>query len=45
MAEIAELSHRYRESSQIQFTSQLIPRSAENDCSMRADCGEISDQT
>jgi len=34
---------RYRDSSQIQFTSQLFPPSSENDCSMRADCGEISD--
>lgn len=39
------LHYRYRDSSQIQFTSQLFPPSAENDCSMRADWGEISDQT
>lgn len=39
------LHYRYRDSSQIQFTSQLFPPSAANDCSMRADWGEISDQT
>jgi microsomal epoxide hydrolase len=32
---------RHRESSQIQFTSQVLPPSGENDCSMRADCGEM----
>jgi hypothetical protein len=33
--------HRYRESSQIQFTSQVLPPSGENDCSMRAELGEM----
>ena len=32
---------RYRESSQIQFTSQVLPPSGENDCSMRAAFGEM----
>jgi hypothetical protein len=31
----------YRESSQIQFTSQVLPPSGEKDCSMRAAFGEI----
>ena len=35
----------YRESSQIQFTSQVFPPSAEYDCSMRAALGERLSQT
>ncbi len=35
----------YRESSQIQFTSQLLPPSGENDCSIRAELGEMLSQT
>jgi hypothetical protein len=34
-----------RESSQIQFTSHVLPPSGENDCSIRADCGEMFSQT
>ena len=34
-----------RESSQIQFTSQVLPPSGENDCSIRADRGEMFSQT
>jgi len=34
----------YLESSQIQFTSQVFPLSGENDCSMRADSGEMLSQ-
>lgn len=34
-----------RESSQIQFTSQVLPPSGENDCSMRAEWGEMFSQT
>jgi hypothetical protein len=32
------LFRRYRDSSQTQFTSQVFPPSAENECSMRAEC-------
>jgi hypothetical protein len=35
----------YRESSQIQFTSQIFPPSGEKDCSMRAELGEMLSQT
>src|SRR6476659_5263611 len=35
----------YRLSSQIQFVSQVLPPSAEKDCSIRADFGEIFNQT
>lgn len=35
----------YLESSQIQFTSQVFPPSGENDCSMRAELGEMLSQT
>jgi len=35
----------YRESSQIQFTSQVFPPSGEKDCSIRAEFGEILSQT
>jgi hypothetical protein len=34
--------HGYRDSSQIELTSHLLPPSAENDCSIRADCGEMA---
>jgi len=34
-----------RESSQIQLTSQVLPPSGENDCSIRDDCGEMLSQT
>ena len=33
-----------RESSQIQFTSQVLPPSGEKDCSIRADRGEMFSQ-
>jgi hypothetical protein len=42
------LAHKpfaYRESSQIQFTSQAFPPSGENDCSMREELGEMLSQT
>jgi hypothetical protein len=35
----------YRESSQIQLTSQVFPPSGEKDCSMRAAVGERLSQT
>ena len=35
----------YRESSQIQLTSQVLPSSDEKDCSIREDLGEMSSQT
>ena len=35
----------YLDSSQIQLTSQVLPPSGENDCSMRADLGLISSHT
>jgi len=34
-----------RESSQIQFGSQVLPPSGENDCSIRAELGEMLSQT
>jgi hypothetical protein len=43
--ELARKVDRYRDSSQIQFTSQVLPPSSENDCSIRADFGEMSVQT
>jgi len=39
------VSDDYRVSSQIQFVSHVFPPSAENDCSIRADFGEIFNQT
>src|SRR5258707_13909964 len=35
----------YLVSSQIQFTSHVLPPSSENDCSIRADLGDRSSQT
>ena len=35
------MSADYRDSSQIQLTSQVLPPSGENDCSMRAELGEM----
>jgi len=35
-------SRSYRESSHIQFTSHVFPPSAEKDCSIRDDLGEMS---
>ena len=41
----AAAPYSYRESSHIQFTSQVFPPSGENDCSMRDDFGETFNQT
>ena len=35
----------YRANSQIQFVSHVLPPSGEKDCSIRADFGEIFNQT
>src|SRR5437868_9933868 len=55
MAHIYKTTHRsttpkrallnYRVSSQIQFVSHVLPPSGENDCSIRADFGEIFSHT
>ena len=41
----APMAHAYRDSSQIQFTSQDFPPSSEKDCSIRAAFGDTSIQT
>ena len=40
-----EFHKLYRESSQIQFTSHVLPPSGEYDCCIFAECGEMSNHS
>ena len=44
-SERSSVCPNYRVSSQIQFVSHVLPPSDEKDCSIRADFGEIFNQT